>query len=117
MEIENPPLTKGERIRVTLTIKTDREMDQVIVTDRRPALLEPIGSSSFCWTEGAFYFREVRNTEEKLYVEHLKKGTTVLTYDCYVTASGTTIAGLASAVSDLAPEFTTHTDTYTIQAE
>ena len=111
------PLVKGDRIRVTITIKTDREMDQVIVTDRRPALLEPIGSSSFCWNEGVFYFREVRNTEEKLYIEHLKKGTNVLTYDCYVTASGTTIAGLASAASDLAPEFTSHTDTYTIQAE
>ena len=111
------PLTKGDRIRVTLTITTDREMDQVIVTDRRPALLEPVGASSYAWQEGAFYYREIRNTEERLYIEHLRRGTTVLTYECYVTATGITLAGLAHISSELAPEFTAHTAAETLQAE
>lgn len=102
-------LAKGERIRVTLTITTDREMDHLVITDRRPALLEPMGMSAFGWENGALYYREIRNADQIFYVEHLPRGATVLTYDCYVTASGTTLAGLASAASDIAPEFTAHT--------
>ena len=92
-----------------LRITTDREMDNVIITDHRSALLEPMGMSDFGWENGALYYREIRNADQILYVEHLQRGTTVLTYDCYVTASGTTLAGLATATSELAPEFTTHT--------
>lgn len=102
-------LHKGERIRVTLTLTTDREMDQVIITDRRPAALEPVGSSEYVWREGTFYYREIRNTEERLYVEHLRRGETVISYECYVSFTGTTLAGLSTATSELAPEFTTHT--------
>jgi len=111
------PLAKGDRIRVTLTITTDREMDHIILTDRRPALLEPMGMSSYGWIDGTLYYREVRNAEECFYVEHVRRGTTVLTYDCYVTATGTTLAGLATAVSDLAPEFTAHTGSDRIETE
>ena len=102
-------LRKGDRIRVTFTITTDREMDHVVLTDRRPALLEPVELSGCGWVDGTLYYREVRNAEENFYIEHLKRGKTVITYECYVTATGTTLAGLAQAVSDLAPEFTTHT--------
>ena len=105
------PLAKGEKIRVILTITTDREMDNLILTDHRAALLEPIGVSAYNWTNNAFYYRDIRNTEERFYIEHLSRGTAVLSYECYVTASGTTLAGLASIVSELAPEFTAHTTT------
>ena len=44
------PLAKGEKIRVILTITTDREMDNLILTDHRAALLEPIGVSAYSWT-------------------------------------------------------------------
>lgn len=105
------PLTKGEKIRVVLTITTDREMDNVVLTDHRAALLEPIGVSAYRWTSDAFYYRDIHNTEERFYIDHLSRGTTVISYECYVTASGTTLAGLASIVSELAPEFTAHTTT------
>ena len=105
------PLSKGEKIRVILTVTTDREMDNIILTDHRAALLEPIGISAYSWTNNAFYYRDIRNTEERFYIEHLSRGTTTFSYECYVTASGTTLAGLTSIVSELAPEFTAHTTT------
>ena len=104
------PLVKGETVRVTLRLTTDREMDNVVITDRRPATLEPIELSAYGWQDNALYYREVRNADEVFYVEHLSRGTTVLTYDCYVSATGSTLAGLAHAVSEIAPEFTAHTD-------
>lgn len=110
-------LNKGDRVRVKLRITTDREMDNVIITDHRSALLEPMGMSDFGWENGALYYREIRNADQILYVEHLQRGITVLTYDCYVTASGTTLAGLASATSELAPEFTTHTGSTLLNAQ
>lgn len=111
------PLAKGDRIRVTLTVTTDREMDNVIITDRRPAVLEPRGRSGCSWKDNVLGYHEIRNTEECFYVEHLQRGTTELTYECYVTASGISLAGLATAVSDIAPEFTSHTATDCLTAE
>ena len=113
----NAPLAKGDRIRVILTITTDREMDHVILTDRRAALLEPVGISSYGWKDNAFYYRDIRNTEERFYIEHLSRGKTVLYYECYVTASGTTLASLASIVSEIAPEFVSHTGTDSLKAD
>lgn len=113
----NAPLAKGDRIRVILTITTDREMDHVILTDRRAALLEPVGVSSYGWKDNAFYYRDIRNTEERFYIEHLSRGKTVLSYECYVTASGTTLASLASIVSEIAPEFVSHTGTDSLKAD
>lgn len=107
----NAPLAKGDRIRVILTITTDREMDYVILTDRRAALLEPVGVSSYEWKDNAFYYRDIRNTEERFYIEHLSRGKTILSYECYVTASGATLASLAAIVSEIAPEFVAHTTT------
>lgn len=107
----NSPLAKGERIRVILTITTDREMDNVILIDRRAALLEPVGASSYGWKDNAFYYRDIRNTEERFYIEHLSRGKTILSYECYVTASGATLASLAAIVSEIAPEFVAHTTT------
>ena len=101
---------------MTITLTTDREMDNVVVTDRRPAILEPMGLSSFNWLGNTLYYCEIRNADQIFYVEHLCSGTTVLSYDCYVTASGTTLAGLASAVCDIAPEFTTHTASAVLEA-
>ena len=92
-------------------------MDNVIITDHRSALLEPMGTSDFGWENGALYYREIRNADQIFYVEHLQRGTTVLTYDYYVTASGTTLAGLATATNELAPEFTTHTGATLLKAQ
>lgn len=114
---EDRPLQKGELVRVTLTIDTDRELDNLIVSDRRPALLEPTGESGFQWMDGTLLYHEIRNTEERFYVEHLSRGTTVLTYDCYLTATGTTLAGLAEAASALAPEITAHTGVLPLEAQ
>jgi uncharacterized protein YfaS (alpha-2-macroglobulin family) len=111
------PLVKGETVRVTLRLTTDREMDNVVITDRRPATLEPIELSAYGWQDNALYYREVRNADEVFYVEHLSRGTTVLTYDCYVSATGSTLAGLAHAVSEIAPEFTSHTAATVLVAE
>ena len=117
IDAKDSSLSKGDRVRVKLRITTDREMDNVIITDHRSALLEPMGMSDFGWENGALYYREIRNAEQIFYVEHLQRGITVLTYDCYVTASGTTLAGLATATSELAPEFTTHTGSTLLKAQ
>lgn len=115
--IHDKPLSKGDYIRVTLTLTTDREMDNVIITDHRSALLEPLGMSEYGWINGTLYYQEVRNSDEIFYVEHIRRGTTVLSYNCYATASGTTLAGLATATCELAPEFTSHTAAHPIESE
>ncbi|MCQ2334468.1 MAG: hypothetical protein MJZ89_01370 [Paludibacteraceae bacterium] len=113
-------LSKGDHVRVTLSLMLDREMDNLTIHDSRPASLEPLSAhSSYIWQPaprthvgwyGTVYYQEVRNAETNLYVPHLSKGEHTFTYDCYVTLSGITLSGLADATCMMAEEFTSHTD-------
>ena len=104
-------LHSGDRVTVRLTIESDREYDNLTLTDRRAALLEPTETLSGYGWQDALYYREVRDQRITFYLTHLRKGKTVLTYDCILSTDGTSRSGLSDIVSDLAPEYTAHTAT------
>lgn len=144
---ESTVLEKGDRIRVSLTIKTDREMDGLVLRDNKPATLEPVAGNSgflwvnvdapadkprkrtsaydeysscysyFPWMSGVLSYQQFLSESVLIYIEHLPRGTYTHTYDCYVTTIGTTISGLATATSELAPEFSSHTGAQSFNVE
>lgn len=99
----------GDKVRVVLTVRTDREMDNVILRDARPAALEPLTTQSSYQWHNALYYQEVKNDQHVFYISHLSKGETVFTYDCYISTRGHSQSGLAEIECELAPEFTAHT--------
>ncbi len=118
---EGKTLPMGQKILVRFTIKTDREMDHVVITDPRPAGLEiEQGRSGYRWQSGGcgwwgtVYYEEVKNSETKLYIYHLPKGETTFEYEAYVTNRGITLAGIADAVCEQADEFVSHTGSTTL---
>lgn len=102
-------LKTGDKVRVTLTIKCDRDLDYVAVMDSRSACLEPAGQlSGYTSSDGVWYYREVRNEGTNLFISFLGKGTHVLNYECYVDRAGEYSLGIAQAQSQYAPVITAH---------
>lgn len=102
-------LSKGDRVRVTLTVKCDRDLQYVAITDSRSASLEPADQiSGYTSSDGVWYYREVRNNATNLFIPYLSKGTHVISYDCFIDREGEYSLGIATAQSLYAPVITAH---------
>lgn len=103
------PLKVGDRVRVTLTITCDRDMEYVAVTDSRSACLEPAEQiSGYSQSDGIWMYKEVRNDATNLFIPFMGKGTHVISYDCFADREGEYSLGIAEAQSQYAPVFTAH---------
>lgn len=99
----------GDRVRVTLTVTCDRDIEYVAVTDPRAACLEPVDQlSGYTQSDGVWFYREVRDQATNLFIPFLAKGTHVITYDCNADRAGDYSLGVANAQSQYAPEITAH---------
>ncbi len=102
-------LRVGDRVRTVLTIAANREIDYLAVTDLRAACLEPVDQlPTSVYSQGVCFYREMLDTETRLFLRRLPKGTYRLTYEFFVTAAGTYTSGIATAQSQYAPALTAH---------
>ncbi|MDE7413435.1 MAG: hypothetical protein K2N05_06570 [Muribaculaceae bacterium] len=102
-------LKVGDRVRVTITLKCDRDLQYVALIDNRSACLEPADQiSGYTSSDGVWMYREVRNTATNLFIPFLSKGTHVISYDCFVDREGEYSLGIATAQSQYAPVITSH---------
>ncbi|MDE6027200.1 MAG: hypothetical protein K2G23_03960 [Muribaculaceae bacterium] len=103
------PLHKGDRVRVTLTLICDRDLEYVAVMDIRSASLEPAEQiSGYTSSDGTWFYKEVRNSSTNLFIPFLSKGIHVISYDCFVDREGEYSLGIAEAQSQYAPVITAH---------
>lgn len=103
------PLKVGDKVRVSLTIKCNKDIEYLAVTDSRSACLEPAEQvSGYAMSDGVWMYKEVRNDATNLFIPYLGKGTHMISYDCYVDRSGTYALGIATAQSMYAPEIAAH---------
>lgn len=101
------PLHPGDRVRVNLTIKATQTMDYVAIIDERAACLEPVDQvSGTIFSEGLSFYRENRDTQTRLFIDHLPAGVYILSYDMWVNNDGVFTAGPATVQSQYAPRFT-----------
>lgn len=99
----------GQRVRVSLVVTVDRDIDYLAISDSRAACLSPdIQLSGFAWSDGVGFYREVRDDTTNLFLPRLQKGTHVISYDCRVDREGVYSVGIASAQSQQSPELTAH---------
>lgn len=99
----------GDRVRITLTITNDRDMDYVSVTDSRSAAMEPVDQTSgYSLSDGMWYYKEVRDDSTNLFIPFLGKGTHVISYECFLDRAGEYTAGIATAQSQYAPVLAAH---------
>lgn len=99
----------GDRIQVRLTIRSERDLDFVALTDNRGACFEPADQLSvYEWQDGTGSYRETRDSATNIFFSHISKGTYVNTYDVYANNAGTYTSGIASLQCQYAPALTSH---------
>lgn len=108
----------GDRIQVRLSIRSERDLDFVALTDNRGACFEPADQLSvYEWQDGTGSYRETRDSATNIFFSHISKGTYVITYDVYANNAGTYTSGIASLQCQYAPALTSHSAGATLTVE
>ena len=105
----NAPLKVGDKVRVRMELRCDREMEYVHLKDLRAAAFEPVTTlSGYHRQDGLLYYQSVRDASVNFFFSHVYKGTYVFEYSLLVTQTGTYSSGYASIQCMYAPEFCAH---------
>lgn len=103
----------GERVRVVLTIKANEDLQFVTITDARAAGLEPVDQlPGYIGSAGVRFYRENNDTDTRLFIGWLPRGTYSLSYELTANMAGSFISGIAAAQSQYAPSVTAHSSGY-----
>ena len=107
---ETDHFKQGDKIRVSLTIVNDKDMDYVEIRDNLPACIatqEDI--SGMIWEDGISFYREMGKENISFFTEHLPAGVHIIGYDCNMDRSGEYSSGISEVQSLYAPQQVSHT--------
>jgi len=108
-EVRESDVKVGDKIRVTLTVTCDKDMNYVALIDERAACLEPDEQlSRYTVNDGLWLYREVRDSKTSFFIGFLPKGVNVISYDCHVDREGEYALGIASVQSQYSPAQVAH---------
>lgn len=103
---EGDVLKPGDKIRVRIQLKADRDMEYMHLKDQRVSGTEPVNVlSTYRWQGGLGYYEATRDASTDFFFPWLPKGNWILEYPVFVTHEGNFAAGFASLQSMYAPEF------------
>lgn len=109
INLSGKELKVGDKVQIRLTITNSRNLEYVTLTDERASCLEPAEQiSGYRYQDGNVYYLEIKDSETNLFFHYLPKGTHVITYETYVTNSGTFNSGIATIQCQYAPQITAH---------
>ncbi len=104
-------LKTGDKIRVRIELRADRDMEYMHMKDMRASALEPVNVlSSYKWQDGLGYYETTRDAATNFFFDKLRKGTYVFEYSLFVTHSGNFSNGITTIQSMYAPEFSAHSE-------
>lgn len=102
-------LKVGDKIKISLTIRSEASIDYVAISDERAACLEPVQQTpSPIWADGICFYRENNDTQTNIFIDRLPKGTFVLEYEMWINNSGSFASGIATAQSQYSPQISAH---------
>ena len=104
------PLRVGDKVRVRLVIRCDRDLEYVHLKDLRAAAFEPADGtvSGYRWQDGLSYYQSFRDASVNFFFEKIRQGTYVFEYSLWVNQFGKFSSGYASIQCMYAPEFCAH---------
>ena len=104
-------LQPGEKIKVRIVLKVDRDMEYIHMKDMRASGLEPINVlSRYKWQDGLGYYESTKDVATHFFFDYLPKGTYVFEYPLRVVHEGQFSNGITTIQSMYAPEFTSHSE-------
>jgi hypothetical protein len=108
---ENDELRVGDKIKVRIELRVDRDMEYVHMKDMRASCLEPVNVlSQYKWQDGLGYYESTKDASTNFFFSNLRKGTYVFEYPLFVTHAGNFSNGITSIQCMYAPEFTSHSE-------
>ena len=101
----------GDKIRVRIELRTDRNLEYVHMKDMRAAGFEPINVlSSYKYRDGLGYYEATKDAATNFFFDYIPKGTYVFEYDLRVEHKGDFSNGITTIQCMYAPEFTSHSE-------
>jgi len=115
---ENAYLKVGDKIKVRIELRVDRDMEYVQMKDMRASCMEPVNVlSGYKWQGGLGYYESTKDASTNFFFGWLPKGTYVFEYPLFVTHTGNFSNGITSIQCMYAPEFSSHSEGVRINAE
>ena len=111
-------LKVGDKIKVRIELRSDRDMEYVHMKDMRAACMEPVNViSQYKWQGGLGYYETTKDASTNFFFNWLPKGTYVFEYPMFVTHSGTYSNGVTTVQCMYAPEFLSHSEGVKVNVE
>ena len=108
----------GDKVKVRVIIKVNKDMDFVTMTDERAACFEPVDQlSGYRSEDNTWFYQETKDTQTNVFINNLNKGTHIIGYDVWVTNPGEFTSGIATIQCQYAPQLSAHSAGKTILAE
>ena len=108
---ENNVLKVGEKVRVRIELRTDRNLEYVHMKDMRASGFEPINVlSRYHYQDGLGYYQATKDAATNFFFDYIPKGTYVFEYDLRVQHKGNFSNGITTIQCMYAPEFTSHSN-------
>lgn len=108
---EESPLKVGDKVRVRVEIRTDRDMEYLHLKDMRASCFEPTNVlSGYRHQDGLWYYECTKDASTNFFIDYLPKGTYVFEYTLVATMTGAYSNGLTTIQCMYAPEFTSHSE-------
>ena len=111
-------LKVGDKIKVRVELRVDRDMEYVHMKDMRASCMEPVNVlSSYKWQGGLGYYESTKDASTNFFFSYLRKGTYIFEYPLFVTHTGNFSNGITTIQCMYAPEFTSHSEGVRITVE
>ena len=111
-------LKVGDKIKVRIELKVDRDMEYVHMKDMRAACMEPVNVlSEYKWQGGLGYYESTKDASTNFFFSWLQRGSYVFEYPLFVTHAGNFSNGITTIQCMYAPEFTAHSEGIRVNVE
>ena len=108
----------GDKVKVRILLKVDRDMEYIHMKDLRAACMEPIDIlSAYKYQDGLGYYETTQDASTSFFFSRLPKGNYVFEYPLFVTHTGNFSNGITTIQSNYAPAFSSHSEGIRITVE
>jgi len=111
-------LKVGDKVKVRIELKVDRDMEYVHMKDMRAACMEPTNViSQYKYQGGLGYYESTKDASTNFFFGWLNRGSYVFEYPMFVTHAGNFSNGITTIQCMYAPEFTSHSEGIRVTVE
>ena len=108
---DDQELKVGDKLKVRIELRVDRDMEYVHMKDMRASAFEPINIlSGYRYQGGLGYYESTLDASTNFFFDYLRKGTYVFEYPLVVSQKGDFSNGITTIQCMYAPEYTSHSE-------